>query len=841
MDLETSFGRWLRHRRRALDLTQDDLARRVGCAVVSIQKLEADERRPSRQLAERLADSLQIAADERAAIITLARAEPYRDPAPAAAAERLLRAPERPPTNLPAPLTRLIGRKQDIAAVRNTLLRGEVRLLTLLGPPGIGKTRLSIEVARDMHPAFSDGTSFVALAPIRDPALVLATIAQTLGITESTGRPLLEQLKAVLQAQRRLLVLDNFEHLLDAAPLVVELLEACEWLKALVTSRAALYVRGERLYVVPPLLLPDLTHLPAIGGLARTPAVALFVERAQAVLPDFTLTAQNAAAVAAICVRLDGLPLAIELAAARIRLLSPAALLARLEQRLAVLTDGARDLPPRQRTLRAAIGWSYELLDAGEQRLFARLGVFVGGCTLEAAAAVCHVDNDLSLSVVDGIATLVDQSLVQQQEGREGEPRFTMLETIREYALERLEASGEAEQLHRQHARYYLTLSEKAWTESGSEEGEWVRHMERDYDNLRLALAWSQTVTGDPEVALRLANALCGLWYDRGVRQEAIAALERSLNHPLGVGRTNAHAAARANLAQFLGYTGNYASARIQYEQVLPIAREVGDTWRYAGALGRLGWLAREQGDSATAWARLTESIALFRELGIAHEIAWMLTTLAEVAVLDEDPARAEALLAESRASGQREHADPNWLGWTLNHLGHAAQLRRAYDRAAQLHHESLELFQAFSDQHFGLPWAYHSLGETTLGMGRLAEAARWLAQGLALSQTLSDQASIAWCLAGLGSTAALGNQPERAARLWGAAERLRQAIGCRPAPAARATYERAVAAARAQLDEATFAAAWAEGQAMTLEQAIAYALNATSPAPPPSHPLTTI
>jgi tetratricopeptide (TPR) repeat protein len=279
-------------------------------------------------------------------------------------------------------------------------------------------------------------------------------------------------------------------------------------------------------------------------------------------------------------------------------------------------------------------------------------------------------------------------------------------------------------------------------------------------------------------------------------------------------------------LAQFLGFTGNYAAARIQYEQILPLAREVGDTYRCAAALKRLGWLAGEQGESATAWARLTESLVIFRELDEAQAITETLNTMAEVAILDEDPVRAEALLAESRVLEQRENHDLTIIGWALNHLGHAAQLRGVYDRAAQLHHESLECFQVFGDKHMGSPWAYHSLGESALGLGRLDEAARYLAQGLTISQMLGDQANMSWCLAGLGSVAALDEEPERAARLWGTAERLRQAIGCRSAPAARATYERALAAAHAQLSEEAFAAAWTEGQVMTLEQAIAYSLE---------------
>jgi tetratricopeptide (TPR) repeat protein len=348
--------------------------------------------------------------------------------------------------------------------------------------------------------------------------------------------------------------------------------------------------------------------------------------------------------------------------------------------------------------------------------------------------------------------------------------------------------------------------------------------MDPDYDNLWSALDWSLTTAGDPEVALRITGGLNVLWDHRGIPREAIAALERALNHPRGVGRTAAHAAACAELAQFHGLIGNYAAARSQFEQALSLARELGDRQRSAAILGRFGWLAREQGDSATAWARMTESLAILRELGDAREAVEALVSMAEVAILDEDPARAEALLAESRAVGQpAEHL----IGWTLNHLGHAAQLRGDYQRAAQLHQESLELFQSFgARQYVGLLWARQSLGETALGLGHLDEAARWLAQGLALSQTLSDQASIAWCVAGLGSVAAFDEEPERAARLGGAAERLRQSIGCRPAPAARATYERALDVARAQLGEDAFAATWAEGRAMSLEQAIADALT---------------
>ncbi len=570
-------------------------------------------------------------------------------------------------------------------------------------------------------------------------------------------------------------------------------------------------------------------------------AVALFVERALDARPDFVLTNAHAPAVAEICARLDGLPLAIELAAARLKLFTPEALLARLGQRLPFLTGGARDLPMRQRTLRSTIAWSYELLGEAEQMLFRRLGVFVGGCTLEAAEAVCEdkqtsrqageeMDTTLSaglsisLSVTDGITALVDKSLLKEQERADGVARFTMLETIHEYALEQLEASGEAQQMHLRHARYYLALSE---TEP-SDQAAWLRRTEPEYDNLLSALTWSQTRAGDPEIALRISHNLGWLWYRRGALHEAIAAMECTLNHPSGVGRTAAHAEARRGLGHFLASTRNYAAARIQYEQAIALWRELGDLNQYAQTLERLGWLAREQGDSAAAWPPYNQSLAILRERGDAAAIAGTLVSMAGMAILEEDPARAETLLAESRAVAQHVASDSDRIIWTLNHLGHAAQLRGEYDRAVQLHQESLSLIYQTPGAPGGAKHlsAYHSLGETALGLGRVDEATDWLHQALALSRTLSDQASISWCLAGLGSAAALDEEPKRAARLWGAAERLRQAIGCRSAPATRATYERAMAQARAQLGETAFAAAWAEGQAATLEQMLTEVLD---------------
>jgi predicted ATPase/transcriptional regulator with XRE-family HTH domain len=797
MDLDTSFGRWLRTRRRTLDLTQDDLARRVSCAVITIQKLEADERRPSRLLAERLADSLQIAAEDRAAIIRLARAEPYRDPAPAEATERPLRAPQPPPTHLPAPLTQLIGRNQDIAAVRNTLMRGEARLLTLLGPPGIGKTSLSLAVARDLQAAFTDGAYFVALAPIGDPSLVIATIAQTLGVKETAGQPLLDQLKAALQTMRRLLVLDNFEQVLDAAPLIVNLLEACPGLKALVTSRAALHVRGERLYAVPPLLLPNMAQRPATGALARTPAVALFVERAQAVLPHFRLTEQNAAAMAAICVRLDGLPLAIELAATRIKLLPPEGLLARLEQRLAVLTDGARDLPPRHRTLRAAIAWSYELLDAGEQTLFARLGVFVGGCTLAAAEAVLGTeDRGLSeqtpvsvvspqSSVLEGLAALLDKSLLKQEEGVAGEFRFTMLETIREYAIECLEANGDAEEARRRHTDFFLTLAEQAephlW--GGADQVIWYQRLAVEHDNLRAALTWVLE-RGAAELGLRLGSALSWFWITRGYQSEGRQWMEAMLALPgptLPALRAHAlHGASAVALEQ-----GDFAGARALAEQGLVLAREVQDRRRIMLLRYVLGEAARLQGDHRQAVRHFEESVALGRELEDNVGIAFSLASLGTLAHAQGDDTRAAAILAECIA--------------LLRELNHRPSLA----------------------------WCLEVWARVATAQGEYGRAKACLTEALALFGDLGQRNGIVHALEGVAGLAAAQSDARGAARLYGAAEVLREVIGNPLAPFDRTEYDRYVAVARAQLDEAAFAAAWAEGRALLPEQAAAEAKQA--------------
>jgi len=450
------------------------------------------------------------------------------------------------PNNLPAQAALLVGREKEIEAVRGRLLRPDVRLLTLTGPGGTGKTRLALQVAAEVLDDFEHGVFFVALAPISDPGLVVPTMAQTLGLKETAGQPLIETLKDYLRDRALMLVLDNFEQVLAAASRVAELLAAGPQLKVLVTSRAVLRVYGEHEFPVPPLTLPDPQRLPPPERLTQYEAVRLFIERALAVKPDFAVTNDNAPAVAEICRRLDGLPLALELAAARIRLLPPQAMLARLERRLPLLTGGARDLPARQQTLRNAIAWGYDLLGPGEQTLFRRLAVFVGGCTLEAAEAV----GGGAVEVLDGIESLVGKSLLRQEEGVGGEPWFAMLETIREFALERLEESGEAEAIRRQHAAHYLELAEQAESAlKGSQQMAWLEQLEREHDNLRAALRRS-VERGEAEYGLRLGGALGRFWWMHGYLIEGRAWLTALLALPGASSSTAARALALFSAAR---------------------------------------------------------------------------------------------------------------------------------------------------------------------------------------------------------------------------------------------------------------------------------------------------
>jgi len=736
-----------------------------------------------------------------------------------------------PQSRLPAPLTPLVGREQETAAVCALLWRPEVRLVTLTGTGGVGKTRLALGVAAAVNSAFADGICFVTLAPLIDPELVLSTIAQALGVREQGSRPLLEGLQDHLREQQLLLLLDNFEQVVSAAPVVVELLVAAPHLRVLVTSRTSLHLSGEHEFVVPPLALPDLRNLPPPDRLLQYGAIRLFVARAQAAHSAFVMTGENATAIAAICQQVDGLPLAIELAAGRSKLFAPQALLSRLRNRLTLLVGGAQDLPLRQQTLRGTIAWSYDLLGQDEKALFRRLAVFVGGCTLEAAEAVCTAHADLLIDVLEAVAALVDKSLLRQETQADGQPRLLMLETIREYALERLAACREAEAVQRQHAIFFLRFSEEAEPKiRGAEHFLWRRRLEVEHDNLRAALRWTLE-SQEAEMGMRLAFSLVAFWRATNQDREGRNWCEQVLAQPGARARTAARAMALLAAGAMTMFQGDLPQAELLLEESIAIGREVGRAARrtLALALAVLAYAALLQGHLGAARELAAEGVRLFREVGEAWGTALALNHLGRATLELGDPVAARPLLEESaalfRAGNMQRLAAP------LNTLGRVA-LRQGDDTGARAYcEEALAVARATGDELF-IAEALAELGTVALHVGDSGQATALYQQSLTLIWTRGYRECIAEDLAGLAAASSLLGQPERAARLFGAVEALREVSGIRLAPLPRADYDRAVEGIRAHLDEATLAQAWEQGRAMPLEQAIAEAL-ATPDEPP--------
>ncbi len=769
--------------------------------------------------------------------------------------------PQRRPGNIPSLSTSFVGREQEIAAICGQL-RVNVRLLTLFGTAGVGKTRLALQVATELIDQFADGIYFVALEQFSDTDEVMTAIAQALSVQQEKGRSLVEQVKETLRAPSILLVLDNFEQVLSARLVIADLLASCPKLKVLVTSRVMLHLRAEQLFEVSPLPLPGHRHVSDLKALSHYASVALFVQRAQAVVPDFQLIPGNAAAVAGICTRLDGIPLAIELAAARTRHFSPPTLLAQLEKGLTILQGKAPDVPARQQTLRGAIAWSYDLLGSAEQRVFRRLSVFANGTTLAAAEPVCIAAGPINGSVLEVLEELVDKSMLQRQEQGNGKTRFWLLQTLREYGVERLSEAGELAATQAAHAAHFLSWVDRVASKLfGAEQADWLDQLDREYDNVRVALEWmldgTEIETGRAEQALRLCVALMLFWEIRGYLVEGLAFMERALAlgrdaapsvraqalHYAGFlalmqdDNTRAEAFLResqllfresgdkpgmANILRLQGnlamMKNNYKIARRLLEEALNIYRERGDMRRAASTRDALAQVAIAQCDYSRAQSLLEENLASYRALGEQYGTAYPLYHMAHILFLSRgDRAKARDLAEESlalfRAVGNRR-----LIAYVLSLLGQILSVDREDDRARSMLDESVAIFKVVGDRS-GTTEALIALARFVAYRGKHETAQSFYKESWELLQAIGARELAVACLEGYGEVLVAQGEARWAVQLWGTAATIRAAIVAPMPPVYRAVYIQAVTSARELLSEETFQSAWIEGSRTPLEQ----------------------
>jgi predicted ATPase/class 3 adenylate cyclase/Tfp pilus assembly protein PilF len=727
--------------------------------------------------------------------------------------------------NLPLQPTPLVGREKEVSEVCNLLRSGETRLLTLTGPGGTGKTRLALQAAADLLEDFPDGTFFVQLATLTDADLFISAVAETLGVRETGEQALDDSLKNYLSERRMLLVLDNFEQVLEAAPTVTELLTVAPELKVLTTSRAPLGLYGEHEFPVPPLSMPDLKRPPPLERLTQYEAVGLFVERARALKPDFSITNESAPAVAEICVRLDGLPLAIELAAARIKMLPPRAMLQRLGSRLKLLTGGARDLPERQRTLRATIEWSHALLDEGERVLFARLSVFSGGRTLEAIEAICDAEGDLPVETFEGVSSLLDKSLLRQEEGPGGEPRFVMLETVHEFAREKLRQSAEAEEIKRVHAEYFLNLAEEADPElRGPDQLQWLERLEAEHDNMRAALTWALELK-EVELALRLGGALWWFWWMRSHNSEGRRWLEAALVMD-GRGSPEVRAMALAGVGYLGLEQGDLDRAKEVCEEGLELLAHEGREASEAKLilLAGLGWVVWEREEYEQAKQLFEESLAPSREM---RDTWWLATSLSNLAVVSHFLGNSEKAteLYEQSMDLFREQGDKRRLATCLNNLAMVVCSQGELGRAAKLIEEAVALHRELGARGV-VSIGLCNLGWIALRQDDLGRAADLYRESLSLSWETGVNPVVQRTLEGLACVAGAEGEAQRAAQLWGAAQTLHETKGIPRDIDFLDEADARISAVRLGMGEEAWEEAWRKGRGMTLDEAVSYAME---------------